>query len=92
MLEIGAMKKILNSSGGAQSYNFGQGGHSRPFEKMIFKQRLGGDEGVSHSGIWGKTIPDKENRKGFAKCKGFEARACLELRNSKEANVYRQND
>ena len=50
---------------------------------MPFKQRLERDEGVSHAGIWSKSISDKKSNS----CKSFEAKSCLELRNSKEASV-----
>ena len=50
---------------------------------MPFKQRLERDEGVSHAGIWSKSISDKKS----SSCKSFEAKSCLELRNSKEASV-----
>lgn len=77
------MKKIFKRSGWGQSHNFGQGSHNGTFENVPFKQRLERDEAVSHVVSRRKAFQTN----GTESAKAFEAGACLELRNSKEASV-----
>lgn len=53
-------------------------------EKVAVKQRLEEGGGVSHMGIWGKSVPGRGNRQH----KGSEAVMCLACsRNSKKTSV-----
>lgn len=62
------------------------GDQKRPHEKVIFKQRLEGDQGVNQIVMQEKSIPDRETHQ----CKGPEAEVYAE--ELSEANMPRVSE
>lgn len=55
-------KRVLRVTGREDACSFKQDDPSGPYRAVV-KQRLTGDEGVGHVGIWGKSVLGREDGK-----------------------------